>query len=64
MTVQFSTRADGPHLRGIAIDAAPTGDGIAARHLIGGQWQDGAFQGIASKGAGGEAEPIVKSGWK
>ncbi|MAQ82406.1 MAG: aldehyde dehydrogenase [Maritimibacter sp.] len=42
MTVQFSTRADGPHLRGIAIDAAPTGDGIAARHLIGGQWQDGA----------------------
>ncbi|WP_223475209.1 amino acid ABC transporter substrate-binding protein [Oricola indica] len=29
-----------------------------------GQWQDGAFQGIASKGAGGEAEPIVKSGWK
>jgi branched-chain amino acid transport system substrate-binding protein len=28
-----------------------------------GQWQDGAFHGVASTGIGGEVAPIVKSGW-
>ncbi|WP_425053478.1 aldehyde dehydrogenase family protein [Psychromarinibacter sp. S121] len=41
MTVQFSTRPEGPHLRGIAIDAKPSGDGVVAQHLIGGIWEDG-----------------------
>ncbi len=29
-----------------------------------GQWQNGAFHGVASTGIGGEVEPVVKSGWK
>jgi len=38
-------------------------DNIIKKFWTVGQWQDGVFHGIASTGVGGEAEPIVKSGW-
>ncbi|QKV17599.1 amino acid ABC transporter substrate-binding protein [Oricola thermophila] len=38
-------------------------DNIITKYWTVGQWQDGVFRGIASTGVGGEAEPILKSGW-
>jgi len=38
-------------------------DNVIRKFWTVGQWQDGVFKGIASTGVGGEAEPIVKSGW-
>lgn len=38
-------------------------DNVIRKFWTVGQWQDGVFQGIGSTGVGGEAEPILKSGW-
>lgn len=39
-------------------------DGVIEQYWTVGQWQGGVFKGVGSTGKDGEADPIVKSGWK